>query len=479
MKNEDNNLFYTLAEIAKITNGTWKNITNKEFKINDFNHILRYLKKDDLFIFYYENWHNKKNDNENEIENVIKSGASSIMVQENSKINVDLPTLVVDDTYYAIRKLALYASEKSKSKRVLITGSYGKTAFKIHLYELIKSQINVYARLNSANQVVSTYGNLSSLKRDTEVILLEIPISSRNNTKRRASYVKPDICVLTSIGHEHIEIHKDIKTIIKRKCSIASTLSQNGKFIIPQDDKYYESISNELRCYNNIKVLTFGTNTSCNAQLLSAYFNNFSWEIKARIEDEIIEYSLPFIEVHAPLASLSELLCVYHLGLDIEEAIKRYSLCFNFKSSGILHKLKYKEKQFFLYDQSRRGGIEGYESFFKTMKNLKPSKGGKKILITSEFVDIKDNETKYINIEVFQDLIKKADIDEIYSVENFKVHEDVISDKSKWKGHYNNINILRKSIFKVINDGDIIFIKGIYESSIRELCSYIIKKSSN
>ncbi len=73
-------------------------------------------------------------------------------------------------------------------------------------------------------------------------MLIEIPISSKDKTLRRAKYVKPDICVITSIGHEHIDIHETIEKIVERKCSTAKALSKNGKIIIPADSKYYDLI---------------------------------------------------------------------------------------------------------------------------------------------------------------------------------------------------------------------------------------------
>ena len=92
---------------------------------------------------HYPNWYDKNQDNEYDIPKAIKQGASALMVQEETNIkNLTVPILVVEDTYYALRNLALFSSSKSNAKRVLITGSYGKTGFKIHLYNLISKKIS-------------------------------------------------------------------------------------------------------------------------------------------------------------------------------------------------------------------------------------------------------------------------------------------------------------------------------------------------
>src|SRR5574344_17019 len=136
-----NNLFFSLKEIENITGGKWFNY-NEEIKINNFIHIISQVNKEDIFIVHYPNWYDKNQDNEYDIPKAIKQGASALMVQEETNIkNLTIPILVVEDTYHALRNLALFSSSKSNAKRVLITGSYGKTGLKIHLYNLISKKI--------------------------------------------------------------------------------------------------------------------------------------------------------------------------------------------------------------------------------------------------------------------------------------------------------------------------------------------------
>ncbi len=474
-----NNLFFSLKEIENITGGKWFNY-NEEIKINNFIHIISQVNKEDIFIVHYSNWYDKNQDNEYDIPKAIKQGASALMVQEETNIkNLTIPILVVEDTYYALRNLALFSSSKSNAKRVLITGSYGKTGFKIHLYNLISKKINTYARLNSSNRVSSTYGNLASLKKDTKVLLIEIPISSKDKTLRRAKYVKPDICVITSIGHEHIDIHETIEKIVERKCSTAKALSKNGKIIIPADSKYYDLIRNELNQYKNIDILTFGTHSSCNAQLLSAVYEDYKYKVKALIEGTYIEYIVPFVDEYAALTSISELLCVKLLGLDIFECANEYKNLTNFKSSGKVYKLQYKDKLFILLDYSKRGGVEGYQSFFKTLQNIQPTGNGSKILFTSEFVDIEDGEERFIDNDEFKNLINDCSLEKIYSVENFKkVHFNLIDDKTKWLKHYDSVkDLLKENFLDTIQNGDIICIKSIFESDLYLFSKLILKNS--
>ncbi|PNV84457.1 MAG: hypothetical protein C0627_00850 [Sulfurimonas sp.] len=172
-------------------------------------------------------------------------------------------------------------------------------------------------------------------------------------------------------------------------------------------------------------------------------------------------------------ASLGVLLCSYHLGLDIHDAADEYYGCKSFKSSGIFYKIEYINKKFYLYDQSNRGGIEGYESFFKTFSYIEPKNSGRKILLTSEFVDYKDGEMAFIDTKKFQKLIKNSGFQTFYTVEKFNEHADILEDKSIQKKHNIDFNNIKEEIINFVKEDDILCVKGIFESSLPKFIEYI------
>ena len=465
-------IYLSAQELATITDGMWENL-NEHLIIHEIHETYHYLQPNDMFIVHYDDWYNKTKSNEHKIEGATKKSISALMLKQDSKVKTSIPTLRVKNTYEALRKIALHTSELSKATRVLITGSYGKTGFKVQLYNIIKEQINTYTRLNSSNMVVATYCNLASLKKDTELFLIEQPVSTQKKTYRRASYVKPDISVITSIGHEGIERFKTIENIIENKLQIAHALREGGKLLLPQDDKYYEEILKEAKKYKHIEILTYGTNRSCSAHVLYKKFSDFGWDVIAKIEDIVVAYRVPFFEEYAVSVSCGVLLCAYHLGLDVHLAANEYYKNENFKSSGLFYEVTYKGKKFYLYDQSNRGGIEGYESFFKTLSYIKPKNEGKKILVTSEFVDYKDGEIQLLDTKKFQKLIQNSGIETLFSVEKFSEHINVLSDKSIWENHSIDWNNIKNEIINFAQEDDILCVKGIFESNLPDFIEYI------
>ncbi|GEM_PF-1491776 len=443
------------AEMAEVTGGRWENLTDS-LVIERVEYIFHYLKEGDFYVCRTSKW--------DRVPAALDKGIAALMLNEKCPHRPDIPVLRVENTYSALRKLAIASSGKSEAKRVLVTGSYGKTGFKYHLKQVLDTQMTVSVRHGSANYPRSLYCHLASLRPEDELAIVEMPVSTAKKMARRSGYVRPDICVITSIGHEHIERFGSVENIIANKTKIAEGLKPGGRFLIPRDDPHYRQLKKALDGYGHFDLLTFGSDRSCDARLLYKNYNAFGWDLIARIEDIVAAYRVPFPEIHEPSASLAVLLGVYHLGGDVRKSAEVFYRCRNFKSSGKLYEVTDGRKRFYLYNQSYRGGIEGYEQFFRTVAQLTPEKKAKKILLTSEFVDYADGEMALIDTEKFRNLIADAGFDLIFSIEKFPEHFQVLPDCRKWRRHSVDLDNIKEEVLAGVEDGDILCVKGIFES---------------
>ena len=124
---------------------------------------------------------------------------------------------------------------------------------------------------------------------------------------------------------------------------------------------------------------------------MEASFSEFVWRVRADILGKLIEYDLPLWEDYAPLASVSVLLMAKLLGADLQACAAEYADYRNFESSGNMYRIKTAKGNIWVYDQSRRGELKGFESMFELMSRLHPEGGGRKIAVVSEFINLEDN----------------------------------------------------------------------------------------
>ena len=461
----ENKILLTPVEIAIITGGKWDNY-NKDINITGVNYYLPYLSSGDLFVTINpEQWSSKSVNNESKHEYFFTKGASAVMVRRDANIKSDKPILRVDNTKKALRDIALATSHFSNAKRVLVTGTEGKTNFKFQLTHMVKEQINTHSQLDSANMDLPIWQNLANIKANNDLVIVEVAVPAANIGPMRSRFVKPDICVITELGFEHMVSHGTIENLIKNKVSVVEGLNRDGICILNGDNQFFNDAKAEVRrLRGDVKIVSFGHDDFNEAQIVSRDFKNNSWDISIKLDDNIFTYNVPFVEEFAPINSLMVLATSYYLNLDVQKSIDTLKSYEPFQTHGGIYHLSNEDISFTLYDQSYRGKYQPFLSFFRTIKNINCDKDGRRILVMSQIVD--DRDFDFFDFDEFIPLFKEANIDIVYTVAKFKVHQHIIDEKTQWKKHGESHVDIVDDIIADLKDNDTIFIKGVHASGL-------------
>ena len=460
-----NKILLTPVEIAVITGGKWDNY-NKNIKITGVNYYLPYLNEGDLFVTINpEQWSKKSVCNESKHEYFFNKGASAVVVRRDANIKSDKPILRVDNTRKALRDIALATSHFSTAKRVLVTGTEGKTNFKFQLTHMVKDQIDTHSQLDSANMDLPIWQNLANIQESNDLVIVEVAVPAANIGPMRSRFVKPDICVITELGFEHMVSHGTIENLVKNKTSVVQGLNRNGICILNGDNQFFNDAKTEaLRLRDDIKIVSFGHKDFNEAQIVAKEFKNNSWDISIKLEDEVYTYNVPFVEEFAPINSLMVLATSYYLNLNVQKSIDTLKTYEPFQTHGGIYYLKTNNINFTLYDQSHRGKYQPFLSFFRTIKNINYDKDGRRILVMSHIVD--DRDFEFFDFNEFIPLFKDAKIDIVYTVAKFKVHQHIIDKRTVWKKHGDSYKDIMDDIIDDLEDNDTIFIKGVHASGL-------------
>ncbi|MCF6203820.1 MAG: protein containing Six-hairpin glycosidase-like domain protein [Methylococcaceae bacterium] len=130
------------------------------------------------------------------------------------------------------------------------------------------------------------------------------------------------------------------------------------------------------------------------------------------------------------------------------------------------------DKKKFILFESENGS---FEQFFKKIRLLTPSNNAKKIVIVSEFIDVKKILNGTLDIEMYKTLIQAAQIDCLFTVENFREHVSVLDDISIWKNHADKVESIEGEIINSITPNDIVCVKGVKKSKLPELTEKLRK----
>lgn len=395
----------------------------------------------------------------------IKKGVAAVIVRHEIKVPTGVPTLRVDNTWEAMKTIAFMVRDKSQSKRLLVTGTEGKTGFKVQLLHVLKKQISAYASIDSKNMSYPILSRLAMIPETAELSIFEVAVPKKRTGQRRSSYVQPHICVFTELGYEHLHRHGSVEKLIQNKASVVSALANDGVCIVKSDPKYFSDLKRQIARYGDFPVYSFGFLDQDNAQLLQSKFlsDPYGWQVKSRIEDKLIEYFLPVLESHAPLSSLLVLLTVSVLGLDVEKAAQSLAEYQPFRTSGRLSHLPYQDGFIDFYDQSYRSYLLGYQDFFDVCSRIKPQQKGRKIVVLGLVFDEREYGQKVWELlpeEHVRQWIMDAKIDEIHTIGEREQFEKVIQGGLLWKTHHEVVEDLIPEILNHVNPGDFLMVKG-------------------
>ena len=187
------------------------------------------------------------------IATAVKKGASCIISERKIK-NINVPVLVVNDSYKALEKVVQFVRKKKNPFVYAITGSVGKTTTKEMLYYLLKRDFKVKCNTKTENNILGVAKTILSLK-DEDVLVLELGTNAPGEIKTLGKMCLADVSIITFIKPVHLEGLKSIKGIAKEKTSLLKT-NKKMKAVINGDDPYLN------RVRKSKKVFRFGQDKS-------------------------------------------------------------------------------------------------------------------------------------------------------------------------------------------------------------------------
>jgi UDP-N-acetylmuramoyl-tripeptide--D-alanyl-D-alanine ligase len=193
------------------------------------------------------------------VKKAAEAGAAAAIVSE--WVDCDLPQLKVKDTLVALQTYAAWHRTQFNPRVIAITGSCGKTTTRQLCESILSQQGSVLATEGNLNNHIGVPLMLLRLTQEHQFMVLECGASHVGEIATLASWVKPDVAVITNAGHAHIEGFGSLERVAIGKGEIYQALTTDGVAIINADDQYYKYWQSIAPCQ---RIISFST------QLMSA-----------------------------------------------------------------------------------------------------------------------------------------------------------------------------------------------------------------
>lgn len=176
------------------------------------------------------------------IPQVAAKGALGVVCEKEPE-NCDIPYILVEDSFLALKKIAEYYRQQLSVKVVGITGSVGKTSTKEFIAGVISRKYFVLKTQGNFNNEVGLPLTVLSIREEHQVAVLEMGISDFGEMHRLSKIARPDICVITNIGQCHLENLGSREGILKAKSEIFDFMNPEGDIFVNGDDDMLASVN--------------------------------------------------------------------------------------------------------------------------------------------------------------------------------------------------------------------------------------------
>jgi len=198
----------------------------------------RSLKPGDLFVALSgENF-----DGHAFVAEAFAKGACAALVAKSAQKRLGLadvrtaPLILVDDTRLALGRLAAHHRRELSAKVIAVTGSNGKTTTKGMIHHVLSACLPGRAADKSFNNDVGVPLTLLSAGSADRYLVVEIGSSAPGEVAPLAAMASPDVGVVTSIGHAHLEGFGSIEAVAREKLSLLDHLAPGGLAVVNLDD---------------------------------------------------------------------------------------------------------------------------------------------------------------------------------------------------------------------------------------------------
>ncbi|WP_462406063.1 UDP-N-acetylmuramoyl-tripeptide--D-alanyl-D-alanine ligase [Gracilibacillus sp. Marseille-QA3620] len=306
----------TLAEIAAMVDGQIHD-SMKEVVVAGVTTDTRKITNANLFVPLQ----GEKSNGHDHVQQAFEQGASASFWEHNQPNPPEGAALVfVDDSLKALQQLAKAYLNELDTKVIGITGSNGKTTTKDMTASILGTKYRVHKTSGNFNNHIGLPLTVLSAPQDTEMLILEMGMSSRGEISLLSKIGQPDAAIITNIGESHLLDLGSREGIADAKMEIVEGLKPDGVLIYNGDEPLLINRVTDLE----IRKISFGRSLTNDYYPLK--IESGQDDMKFTIEKEgQHEFLLPVLGTHNVLNSMAAIAVGREMGVSFDEIAKGLS----------------------------------------------------------------------------------------------------------------------------------------------------------
>lgn len=332
------------------------------------------IKPGELFIAIKGN----NNDGHDYIPEAIKNGASAVILNSDTNLNIRVPFLKVKDTRKATSIIAseFYGRPSSNLVMVGITGTNGKTTTATILNNILLEEGKKSAQVGTLGIKANGFSQPKSLTTPDAISLNRVfsklsdsnyshvvmEVSSHALDQCRVSDIDFKIGIFTNLTAEHLDYHGDMQSYFDAKSKLFKNLSHDSVAIINHSDPHGQRISH----LTNAKKVFYSSNRKTDIYFKNSKLTTEGINGEIKIGDEYFQINSKLIGQFNLENILAAVAAANALGISknsIESGIENCSIV-----PGRMEKFILSNGAIVLVDYAHTS--DAYEKLFLSVKSI-------------------------------------------------------------------------------------------------------------
>lgn len=213
-------------------------------------------------------------------EKALELGAAYAIIDE-SVYKKDERFILVDNVLETLQELAKLHRDLLNIPIIGITGTNGKTTSKELIQAVLKERFKVFATKGNLNNHIGVPLSLLSIRKDTEIAVIEMGANHQGEIAFLCSLAKPDYGLITNVGKAHLEGFGSYEGVKKAKSELYDWLSNHeGVLFLQKDNPELVAMASAFQFK---KIIRYGSDPSYDIfgkLIQDGAFLNLEWSAK-------------------------------------------------------------------------------------------------------------------------------------------------------------------------------------------------------
>ncbi|MCK4807359.1 MAG: UDP-N-acetylmuramoyl-tripeptide--D-alanyl-D-alanine ligase [Candidatus Aegiribacteria sp.] len=252
------------------------------------------------------------------VDSVLQDNGMAVVSRGDKREGI----ILVKSVEKALLDAAEWRRGSIRSRVIAITGSSGKTTTRLFLTAALECDYSVYStRGNLNNHLGMPLTILNVPEEDPDIIILELGMNHAGELLLLGEIASPTDCLVTNIGHAHMEFFNTIDDIARAKAELIRTITPGGMCVIPVDEEILKSAAH----YIGLNVRYFGDGGDAWFEEEDGTYIIYPWKKELRLQ---------FEGRHNMMNAVSAVLMANAFNIQPDRAIRAITAVTPFKGRG-------------------------------------------------------------------------------------------------------------------------------------------------